>query len=140
MVSWQHWLINIAVDIADGLTLGIPSQLLLTDLRNKYDVEIGDLEQIYEMLSQQYNELISSGTEATAQRLLSELDGYSPFGRLRSIIEDKYNQAKVKATEEREQLADVSNRMASVSRDISKKMAERDQTLGKRAADAIKGD
>lgn len=125
-VDWT----GVAWNIIDALLMGIPSAVAVPEIQKDYNVEISDLNKLYNLLQKEYNNLSDQGLskEALKANIKEAMYGTNPLGDWRRILEDKY-----------QGLGSEISRIDSQKQDLNekiKKTADSISDVTKEAADA----
>lgn len=135
-------IVQAIVDIADGLLLGIPSNILMGDVSNKYNIEIADLQRTYDLLSQEYNNNLDlrNALENKRYEILNSLSTTSPLGAWRSELQHRYNDLGEKRDQVSSRLKQINRKMTNTSTALTKKQLEANSsTLGSEVSKRFTG-
>lgn len=113
------------MNLVDAILMGVPSSMIVPEIAKDYDIEIADLNRIYNQLNKELNNLSDVGISLSdAKNEIKEAMYQSgPLGAIRANLSDKYkainrsidnNRAEIeKKTAE---LRDTSNKIADAQR------------------------
>lgn len=135
-------IVQALVDIADGILLGIPSNVLMGDISDKYNIEIADLQRTYDLLSQEYNNDldIRNALENKQYEILNSLSVTSPLGAWRNELQNRYNDLGKKKEQLTSRLKQTNQKMVDTSTALTKKQLEANSsTLGSEASKLVSG-
>lgn len=125
------------IDIADGLLLGVPSTVLLSDIQHNYNVEIADLTRTYNLLQKELsnNYDLKQDIENKQYQLLSSLSSTSPLGAWRRQLNNKYGQLEQKKQYHQTKIDDILKKTERVSNELAQKQLDAgSSTLGSEAS------
>lgn len=135
-------IVQAIVDIFDGLLFGIPSNVLMEDVSNRYNIEIADLQRTYDLLSQEYNNNLDLRNALEGQRyeILNSMGTTSPLGAWRNELQHRYNDLGKKRDQVSSRLKQINQKMTDTSTALTKKQLEADSsTLGSEASKLVSG-
>ena len=133
MTDW----LQIMIDVADGILLGIPSTVLLSDIQHNYDVEIADLTRTYNLLQKELsnNYDLKQDIENKQYKLLSNLSNTSPLGAWRQQLNNEYKYLEEKKKYHQTKIDDILNKTEKVSNELTQKQIDAGaSTLGSEAS------
>lgn len=112
---------RILLNIADAVTLGIPSTVILSEIQEQYDVELADLNRLYNALQQEYSNLGSQYDSASSflNDVKTDLYSATPLGSAYSVLRDKYQSAKARV----DTISDAMNANTTKVRETADKIA-----------------
>jgi len=126
---------RVIIDAADALLLGIPSSILLQDIRKTYAIDYADALQLVEKLQQAINQEGITMEQYTEDknRILSQINGYSPLGAFRAQLLDKYNEADKAYQSSFKRSTDLTQQMVEAQNDASRAAMNMSKSLGTEA-------
>lgn len=108
---------SVAWNLVDAILMGIPSAVVVPEVQKQYNIEISDLNKLYNLLNKEYNQLSDQGlsNDSIKGKLKEAMYGTNPLGAWRATLEDKYKQLEKKGEEIDDKKKQLNNQIHQVS-------------------------
>lgn len=126
---------QLLIDVADGLLLGIPSSVLASDVANKFNLDIADVNRTITLLNSELN-ANADMMEAIANKqydILRSISTTSPLGAWRYELQNKYRDLSAQREAENQKKSDLIAKLGIANEKLSKLERDANKSLGQKA-------